>query len=274
MIALSTGTLYTFGIARVFGLTARAGFDAIEVLIDQRWDTRQGAYLRQLSSDHGLPIASMHNPFIPHISGYPSDPTEQLMATVRLAHELDVDTVVVHLPLRVGYVEIRGHERRVILPTLPSPYRRLRRWMEYELPGFETATGVRLCVENMPAHRFLGWRFNPCWWNTVKEWSRFPHLTLDTTHLGTWGLDPLVVYRQIKARVCHLHLSNFNGEEHRRLEDGPLRLAELLREMRADSYQGAIVVELDPSAIATDDEARLIEQLRAQLAFCRNHFPG
>jgi sugar phosphate isomerase/epimerase len=99
-------------------------------------------------------------------------------------------------------------------------------------------------------------------------------LTLDTTHLGTWGLDPLVVYRQIKARVCHLHLSNFNGEEHRRLEDGPLRLAELLREMRADSYQGAIVVELDPSAIATDDEARLIEQLRAQLAFCRNHFPG
>jgi sugar phosphate isomerase/epimerase len=274
MIALSTGTLYTFGIARVFGMTARAGFDGIEVLIDHRWDTRQSAYLRQLSSENGLPIASLHNPFIPHISGFPSEPTERLTASVRLAQELNVDTVVLHLPLRVACAEFRGYGRRLIVPIWPSPYRRLRRWMEQELPSFETATGVRLCVENMPARRFIGWRINPCWWNTVDEWPRFPHLTLDTTHLGTWGLDPLSVYRQIKARVSHLHLSNFNGDEHRRLEDGHLRLAELLREMHADGYQGTIVVELDPSALAADDEAQLIAQLKDQLAFCRNHFSG
>jgi sugar phosphate isomerase/epimerase len=274
MIALSTGSLYTYGIARVFALTAKAGFDAVEVLIDHRWDTRQAAYIQQLCSDHSLPVASIHNPFIPLISGYPSEPTERLLTTVRLALELGVDTVVVHLPLRVAYTEILGFRRRLVVPTLPSPFRRLRRWMERELPSFEAAAGVRLCVENMPARRLLGWRFNPCWWNTVEEWPRFPHLTLDTTHLGTWGLDPLSVYRQIKGRVSHLHLSNFNGAEHRRLEDGYLRLAELLHEMYTDGYQGAIVVELDPSALAADDEERLMEQLTNQLAFCRNHFSG
>ena len=43
-IALSTGSLYTYGIARVFELAAEAGFDAIEVLADQRWDSRQPDY--------------------------------------------------------------------------------------------------------------------------------------------------------------------------------------------------------------------------------------
>jgi len=274
MIALSTGSLYTFGIARVFALTAEAGFDAIEVLIDHRWDTRQATYLRQLSSNHGLPICSLHNPFMPHIAGWPVEPTERLMTTVKLAQELGVETIVVHLPLRVGYVEIRSFARTMVVPTLPSPFARLRRWMEQELQRFETAAGVRLCVENMPARRILSHRFNSCWWNTVEEWPRFPHLTLDTTHLGTWGLDPLAVYGRIKERVSHLHLSNFNGKEHRRLEDGQLPLAELLGEMRADGYGGAVVVELDPSALAAHDEAALSDQLKHQLAFCQRHFVG
>lgn len=274
MIALSTGSLYTFGLARVFALTAEAGFDAIEILIDHRWDTRQATYLQQLSSDHGLPIASLHNPFVPRIPGWPTEPTERLMATVHLAHELGVQTVVVHLPLRVGYMEIRSFGHTIIVPTLPSPFSGMRQWMEQELPGFETATGVRLCVENMPARKILGRRFDPCWWNTVEEWPRFPHLTLDTTHLGTWGLDPLAVYGQIKEHVSHLHLSNFNGAEHRRLEDGHLALAELLVEMRASGYQGAVVVELDPSALDPHDEALILGHLKNQLAFCREHFAG
>ena len=39
--ALSTGSLYTYGLDRVFALAAEVGFDGIEVLIDPRFDTRQ-----------------------------------------------------------------------------------------------------------------------------------------------------------------------------------------------------------------------------------------
>jgi hypothetical protein len=45
MLALSTGSLYTYGLDRVFGLAQKAGFDGIEVLVDGRWDTRQADYL-------------------------------------------------------------------------------------------------------------------------------------------------------------------------------------------------------------------------------------
>jgi sugar phosphate isomerase/epimerase len=272
VIALSTGSLYSYGVARVFALAAQAGFDGIEVLIDERWDTRQAGYLRGLTQDHGIPISSLHNPFVPHLDGWPRDPVERLKTTVSLAQALGVETVVVHLPLRVGYVMLHSFRRRWLLPAWPSPFVGLRRWMAQELTVLEASSGVRLCVENMPARRILGWRFDACWWNTPEEWSRFPHLTLDTTHLGTWGLDPLAVYRQVNQRVCHVHLSNFNGKEHRRLEDGHLPLAELLQALREDNYQGVTVVELGPDSLEAQDETQVLAHLKGQVAFCRQHF--
>ena len=38
MIALSTGSLFTYGTARVARLAAAAGFDGLEIMIDDRWD--------------------------------------------------------------------------------------------------------------------------------------------------------------------------------------------------------------------------------------------
>jgi sugar phosphate isomerase/epimerase len=72
MIALSTGSLYTYGTARAFDLAARAGFDGVEVLVDHRWDTRQPDYLRRLSADFALPIVAVHNPFVTGVEGWPA----------------------------------------------------------------------------------------------------------------------------------------------------------------------------------------------------------
>jgi sugar phosphate isomerase/epimerase len=274
VIALSSGSLYTYGLARVFALAAEAGFDGIEVLVDDRWDTRQLDYLRQVSDDYQLPISSLHAPFVPYLPGWPVDPIERLKSTIALAQGLNVKTVVLHLPLRVGFVVVRSFKRRLLLPAFPSPFGKVRRWMENELAAFETSNGLKICVENMPARRILGRCFNFYTWNNTQDWPRFPHLTLDTTHLGTWGLDPLNVYHRTKERVSHVHLSNFNGQEHRRLEDGHLPLADLLRALRDDGYQGAVVVELDPESLDAADETQALAHLKNQVAFCRQHFEG
>jgi sugar phosphate isomerase/epimerase len=124
----------------------------------------------------------------------------------------------------------------------------------------------------MPAHRILRWRINSYDFNSVTEIARFPHLTLDTTHLGTWGMDPLAVYDRLRERVAHVHLSNFDGREHRSPPDGHLPLAELLRRLARDGYQGAITVETAPDALDAEDEAECLTALRRALAFCREHF--
>ena len=197
MIALSTGSLHSYGTARVFELAAQVGYDGIEILADHRWDTRQPAYLRRLSAETGLPIVAIHSPFVVQVPDWPADQLGRLRRTVALAQEVGARTVVTHLPFR--FYAIMGHwhayrPRRFVLPVpLPrrEPYYHFLRNGPAEL---EAETGITIAVENMPLSRFLGLRVNAYWFNSPAELSRFPHLTLDTTHLGTWGLDPLAVY--------------------------------------------------------------------------------
>jgi sugar phosphate isomerase/epimerase len=200
---------------------------------------------------------------------------------VALAQAVGTSTVVTHLPFRLyGFL---GHwhayrPRAFFLPVvLPrrEPYYHFLRNGPAEL---EAETGVTVAVENMPLRRFLNLPLNTYWFNSPAELARFPHLTLDTTHLGTWGLDPLAVYERLRERVVHVHLSNYGSvdggrpQEHRSPPDGHLPLADLLGSLARDGYGGAITVETDPAALDAEDEQRCVVALRRALAFCRSHF--
>jgi len=275
MIALSTGSLYNYGTARVFDLAARAGYDGVEVLADHRWDTRQPAYLRRLSADHGLPIVAVHSPFATEVPDWPSDQLGRLQRTVVLAQELGASTVVTHLPFRLYAIVGHWHGHRPRRFVLPVPLPRREPYCRFLLNGLaelEAESEITIAVENMPLHRFLGLRVNGYWFNSLSGLGSFPHLTFDTTHWGTWGLDPLRAYECLRGRVAHVHLSNYDGKEHRSPPDGHLPLAELLRRLARDEYQGAITVEGEPGALDADDEARCLAALRRAVSFCRRHF--
>ncbi|MFC1867781.1 sugar phosphate isomerase/epimerase family protein [Thermodesulfobacteriota bacterium] len=276
MLTLSTGSLYNYGLNRVFALAAEVGFDGMEVLIDGRRDTRDASYLRRLSSEYKLPIAALHSPFVPYIQGWPSDQLGRLKQTVALARELSVPLVVTHLPMRLHAAVLRltmVANRRFLLP-LPwvrreSYYRFFR---DSHVDGFELSSGVTIAVENMPAVRFLGIKINPCWFNASRDLLRFPHLTLDTTHLGTWGLDPITFYEQLSQRVAHVHLSNYDGREHRLPPNGRLALPYFLRSLARNSYRGAVSLETSPSELESENEDKCRVNLKRTLAFCRKHF--
>lgn len=276
MITLSTGSLYLYGIARVFALAAEAGYDGVEVLVDHRWDTRHARHLRQLSDEYGLPIAALHSPFVRHVPGWPSGQLAVLEQTVRLARELRVPVVVTHLPIRVYPMQLQWRGPKPWSISLPIPALRQDAYCRFlngaGLAEMEAEAGVAVGVENMPSSRFLGLRVNRFWFNTTEQWACFPHLTLDTTHLGTWGLDPLAVYERVKEHVAHVHLSNYDGREHRPPPDGHLPLAELLQRLARDGYQGAVSVESDPFPLQAEDADKSLHNLRRSLAFCREHF--
>jgi sugar phosphate isomerase/epimerase len=276
LIALSTGSLYSYGTARVFDLAARVGFDGIEIMVDHRWDTRQPDYLRALSDEHNLPIIALHSPFLTLDSpGWPDDELGRLRHTAALAQALGVPTVVTHLPFRFHALVGRWYAAQQRRFKLPVPIRRRQPYARFlcnGLAAFEVEAGITVAIENMPAHRFAGLRVNSYAFNSVAEIARFLHLTLDTTHLGTWGLDPLAVYERLRERVAHVHLSNFDGREHRSPPDGHLPLADLLRRLARDGYQGAITVETGPDALNAEDEAKCTSALRRALSFCREHF--
>lgn len=277
-VILSTGSIYLYGLERVFSLAAEAGYDGIEVLIDDRLDTRDAPYLRRLATEHGLPIRVLHNPFVPNVPGWPADNLGRLEHSVKLAQQLNVPVVVSHLPFRFygvlgNWIGRNWRHFRFLIPwPHTSPYYHLLD--EGRLAELEAESGITVGIENMPSAQFLGRRLNFYWFNTPEQLVRFPHVTLDTTHLGTWELDPLAVYERLRARIVHVHLSNFDGQEHRLPFDGHLPLGELLQRMSRDGYQGAIGVELSPDALEAEDETRCLENLRRSLAFCRRHLEG
>jgi sugar phosphate isomerase/epimerase len=276
-LALSTGSLYTYGIARVFELAARAGFDAIELLADHRWDSRQPAYVERLSRENDLPVVAVHSPFIIlGTPGWPSDPIGRLERSVGLARELGAPVVVAHLPLRVRAISISmlGSRKSMLLPIPFTGEGDYLHFLENGLAQFEAEQGILIGVENLPFRRILGRTINVHHLNDPEALATLPHLTLDTTHIGTWGMDLLEVYDQLKERIVHVHLSNFNGREHRLPEDGHLPLTSLLQRLCRDGYSGAVTLELDPAPLEAEDEALVLDHLCQAVRFYREHTGG
>jgi len=259
--AFSTGSLYTYGLDRVFALAAEAGFDGIEVLVDPRFDTRQPAYLRRLVERYNLPILSVHAPFRPRqLTAWPRNQPESIAATIEVAKAVEAEVVIIHLPY--------WNERAYL------------HWLRNELEAWQRVpSNPMIAVENMPLKWVRWWPFAPLeMWrlNQLEDWGSFPHLTLDTTHLGTKGLDLLAIYERVRERVGHVHLSNARREgrrvqEHRRLEDGFLPLDTLIHRLAQDGYEGIATVELHPDALEAEDEQKVLFHMKQQVAFCRQH---
>ena len=276
MIALSTGSLYSYGLNRAFDLAVRAGFEGVEVLVDQRWDTRQPDYLASLQRLHGIPIVSLHSPFVAGVQGWEHDQLNRLKRTVDLAARLGAPHVVAHLPYRFAYVWINATaflDKPVSLP-LPSPNRDAdyREYLTHELEHCRQTTGVTVVVENLPCRRLGPITYNGYQMNTIGQWGLLPNLNLDTTHLATWRLDILATYDQVKTRVRHVHLSNYNGKEHRLLWDGVLPLAAFLERLRDDRFSGILCVELDPEPLEAGNESKTLQNLTRSYEFCQQHF--
>jgi sugar phosphate isomerase/epimerase len=275
-VALSTGSVYTYGTARVFALAAQAGYDGVELLVDDRWDTRQAGYVRGLMEHTGLPVLSVHSPFASlRLPGWPRAEIERIKLALQLAEALGARTLNVHLPLRVRLAALSLDARRLVLP-LPGPsadQRAFAHWLgDGGLAELQATTPVAITVENLPQHRLLGRRYSPNAFNTWPELRRFPKVCLDTTHAGTAGADLLAVLEYLAERVVHIHLSDYDGHfQHRPLGRGQLPLGPFLQAVARRGFSGVVVVELEPGGLPVHDEAALLAELRRNLDFCRQH---
>jgi sugar phosphate isomerase/epimerase len=267
----STGSLWNYSLERCFQFAAAAGFDGLELMADERWETRQPVYLQQLMDRYRLPIVAIHSPFSTFVAGWPNDQPGRIRQTVILAETVGARVVVHHLPARIGYIWLQVPGRMFPLPVPCNGENGYRRWLEADYSELQAGTPVTLAIENMPAYRRFGRRWQFSLWNTVAEIRRFPHLTLDTTHLGTWGLEPEEVYPQLADRVAHVHLSNYEGgREHLRPETGRLKLDRLLARLAANSYPGAVSLELQPDVLdAGQPDERVIALMTGSLKYCR-----
>lgn len=273
-VIFSTGSLYIFDLAYVFELAAEAGYDGMEIMCDDRYSTRDPEYLSRLSNLYDLPILTVHTPFSPRLMGWNGAnhcEVERILCTLKLAEQLDAESIVVHVPRKMGAGSLKLGSRIWNFPW-QTPFLGVKYWIEHELPQVQQQTRVKIALENMPTRHMLGREVDPTWYNEIDTWSQVHEwLTLDTTHWATKSISPTLAYEAAQGRVWHIHLSNYDGKEHRLPHRGHLDLANFLRTLAEDDFQGTVSIELSPDALEFDNPVALRRHLLDSLHFCRQH---
>lgn len=248
-VVFSTGSLYPFGLNRVYAWAAEVGFDGVEVMMDERWDTHQRGYMDALRETHGIPILSLHPPL--YRGAWNLEPGETLVRVAKLARRLEVPVVVAHPP---------------------PPGRPLRRWISGPL-NEAREQGVAVAVENMPRGRrprVFSIRRRSC--HRPEHLVGIGDVTLDTSHFGASGEDVMRAWSVLGGQVRHVHLSDSNltgKDEHRIPGTGKLPLKELLSTLAAGDYPGVVSLELKPWPLGAPDPEKILEKMRGALEFTR-----
>ena len=217
LISLSTGSLFTLPLPRIFELASAAGFDGLELIISQDFQkinpVRLIRSLQQIAEIH-----SIHAPFMP-LDGW-GDPADSLRRSVTLAAECGIPLVNFHPPSWMG-LEIAYW-----------------RWL-YSVIDFQKDVGmdggVIVTLENMPwVGRF---KINPnILSNTLRmiEFIRDHNLfmTFDCTHMGSGKanfINDFYLFYET-GRIRNIHFSDYGqGREHLLPGHGMLPLTRFLK---------------------------------------------
>jgi sugar phosphate isomerase/epimerase len=249
-VIFSTGSLYPFGLERVYAWASGAGFDGVEVMMDERWDTHQAEYLQSLVERHGVPISALHIPL--YRGAWRLGPGETLVRVARLAARMEVPVVIAHPP---------------------PPGRPLERWKAGPLRKAREH-GVVVAVENMPrsaAGGMFGVRRTSCY--LPEHLTGVGEVTFDTSHAGASKVDLLRAHSVLATQLRHVHLSDSNLEagrdEHRLPGKGRLPLKPFLAALAASGYPGAVSLELKPWPLGAPDPEIILGRMCAALGFTR-----
>ncbi|MGB3687384.1 MAG: sugar phosphate isomerase/epimerase [Ornithinimicrobium sp.] len=251
-VHLSTSSVYPEGPGYGFDLAERLGYDGIEVMVWTDEVTQEAKPLMALSRLHELPIGAIHAPTLllaQRLWGW--DPWGKIDRSIELARDVGAPTVVVHPPFR---------------------------WQRQYAAGFIQGVAQRngkhnisLAVENM-----FPWRVstgNIAAYLPDHDPTELPYdnVTLDISHAGTAGSDPLQMLKQLGSRVAHVHLGDSNGtfkDEHLVPGRGTQPCAEVLSALAHSDYAG--VVSLEVSTRKKDRDQREVDLAEA-LEFARKH---
>jgi len=255
-ISLSTGSLFTLPLHKVCELSAQAGFDGVELIINQDFQkvkpSRLVASLQEITTIH-----SIHAPFMP-LDGW-GGPADSLGICIELAAERSIPLVNFHPPSWMGF-EVA-----------------FWRWL-YSVRDFQKEIGrdgqVAVTIKNMP---WVGkFKNNPHILSNTQHMIDFIHehnlfMTFDCTHMGSGKADFINDFYLFyeSGRIRNIHFSDYgHGREHLLPGHGILPLTRFLNHLRSTDYQSTVTLELDPSEFSKT-ESVILESLKEILAFLR-----
>lgn len=273
-VSLSTACLYLYPLRKTFELAKRAGFDGVELVIGPEVEWRGGDYIRRLSDEYSLPILTVHPPLFafPGWSNIHLSIEAYFDKAMHITRAVGAPLLVLHMPRAVTFDDLIG---RGFVNKLVSARERL------------DGTGPRLALENSSKFRERDARFIL---RTLPDLRGFADahdflMTLDTAHLGTWGLDLIGSLDYFDGRLANVHFSDLRDvsdwvmrlpqlhsyvRQHQLPGSGMLPLKEFLRDLARRGYRGPITYELSPLPLKFWSPRQVAAKLRECVDFVRS----
>jgi len=254
-ISISAGTLFIFPLKKVFTMAKEAGFDAVELVINEEF---QRVNSRRLIKDLAqiLPIISIHAPFM-QLDGW-GGPVDSLKRCVEIAGDCGIGLVNFHPP---SWMEMELSYWR---------------WL-YRIQDFQKEIGgnqVALTLENMPwtgKYRINGYILSDTQKMIEFLLERNLYLTFDCTHMGSGRAnfinDFYLCYNS--GRIRNIHFSDYgHGRQHLLPGHGILPLTRFLNHLRNTAYNETLTLELSPHEFPKGEQI-IIESLKEILGYLR-----
>jgi sugar phosphate isomerase/epimerase len=234
-VGLSSSALYPSPVSKTFEIASRLGYDGVEVMVTHSQNSRADERLLDMVQKYQIPILSLHAPNLLLTSFvWGRSHHNKMFQTVELAKKLEVETIVVHPPMRTE----RRHAKYFIDNVIE----------------LEQESGLKVAVENMFPWRIKNREariYSPTWDVITSEVN---NLTIDFSHAALSGLNILELATEFKDKIAHIHMCDgriHDGsvprtkDEHMLPGQGEQPIIKTLRFLKNNGWAGNIVAEVN-----------------------------
>jgi sugar phosphate isomerase/epimerase len=244
MLLSHSDNLPHHGLERTFELAKKAGFDGMEIGINQNVDTHNPEYLKSLEARYQMPIKAFS-----------------------LSEKKD-ETLI-----KVFQGTVREFENCTLnLHTASSFAFKYQRWLKEIAPRLAKKYKHRLCFRNLPPEMMMG-VIPKRRANNLDALKNQGLVCLDLTALALSNNDIMQAITILKGKMKHIYLSNVYRRTPYSLPDrGVLPVESFLTKLAKLGYSANFTVKVSGRTLQEGNEEMTLQKMKDTVAFYDKYF--
>ncbi|MCF7812010.1 sugar phosphate isomerase/epimerase [Candidatus Gracilibacteria bacterium] len=244
MLLLHSQSFPHYGLERFFEFARKAGFDGVEIGVNENFDTQNAAYLKKLEKRYEMPIKAFSLP-----------------------HKQEEDLIE-------GFQEVVKEFPKVHL-NLNSPQSfafKYKRWMENIAPKLCKKYDLKLNRRNAPFQLMFG-MIPQRTENSLFSLRQKGFVCLDLSALWASKEEIMRSINFLGDKMRFVYLSNVHrNTPYSTLSNGILPLESFLTKLAKNRYQGNFTLKLSSKALHEGEDEKVLETLIDSRKFFEEYF--
>lgn len=244
MLLFHSDNLPHHGLERVFQMVKEAGFDGMEIGINQNVDTHNAEYLKTLSDRYELPIKAFSL----------NEKKDEALVKIyqQVVREFTGCTLNLHPANAFAF--------------------KYQRWLKEVAPKLAKKYQHKLCFRNLPHESIMG-VIPKRKSNNLDSLRKQGNVCLDLTALALSNHDIMQAITLLKSKMRHVYLSNVYRRTAYSLPDrGVLPVESFLTKLSKIEYGSDFTLKVSGKSFQEGNEAMTLQKMTESVAFFKKYF--